>query len=155
MKHHHISAVPDGYLVRVTRGGKTKQIFIAGGRSDALAGAIRARDKLLAGTPQMDYEAGRPIAHVVARSNTGLPGLSYTVSKKGNSTYPVIKASVRIRRGVTQGRTFFLHTYGGYDEALLMAWEWREEILEARRRRKQDTSTYVVVLSAPPWTGGF
>jgi hypothetical protein len=134
--HHHISAVPDGYLVRVTRGGKTKQIFIAGGRRDALAAAIRARDKLLAGTPPMDYEAGRPIAHAVGRSNTGLPGLSYTVSNKGSSTYPVIKASVRVRRGVTRGRTFLLHTHGGYDEALLTAWEWREEILEARRRRK-------------------
>ena len=99
MKHHHISSVPDGYLVRVTRGGKTKQIFIAGGRRDPLAAAIRARDELLASTSPLDYEAGKPIALTVARSNTGLTGLTYTVSKKGHNTYEIIMATVRVRRG--------------------------------------------------------
>ena len=134
VKDHHISKVPDGYLVRVTIRGKLHQTFIAKGRRNARGIARRARDKLLAAVPAMTYEKGYPIALVVSRSNTGFAGLSYTLSRKGDCSYEVIKATARVQCGVTKGRSFFLSTWGGYEEAILAALDWRESQLGARRR---------------------
>ena len=133
-KHdHHISPVPDGFLIRVMREGKLTQVFVA--KSKGAAHARTMRDALLDGLPKYEFEQNHPIAHVVARSNTGRVGLSYNVQTKGESEYEVSKASVRVRRCAGRGRTFCMSTYGGYDGALAAAQAWRDEMLDARRRK--------------------
>ncbi len=141
-KLHHISPVPDGFLVRVTRGGVVAQVFIAKGVRHALRHARAARDELLAGAPDGDYEyAGeRPylISHPVARSNTGFVGLSHTWNKRRKDYYEVIKAAVQVVCGRTQSRTFSVNAYGGYEQALKAGYEWREGVLKARRARHRE-----------------
>ena len=134
MKHPHISTVPDGYLIRITRAGVVHQRFISNGREDALGAAIAARDELLAGLPIPPYERSYPICHTKSRSNTGHTGICYSVeTKPSGATYERIAATVRIARNVTKGRTFLLTTYGGYARAVRAALAWREALLEKRK----------------------
>jgi hypothetical protein len=134
---HHISPVPDGFLVRVTRGKVLKQIFIAKGTPKARQRAIAARDELLANVPLAIYERNRPIFHTAARSNTGFVGLSYTVNRaKSGEEYEVIKASVRATRNRTKCTTFSINKWGSYEAALKAAYEWRENHLANRCARR-------------------
>ena len=136
-KHHHISRVPDGFLVRVTCGGMIIQRFVRKNEPHALRVAMKLRDELLAETP-MEYDGSYPACHTVARSNTGFVGMSYSVSKQG---YDFIKASVPVARCKIKGRSFSVRTYGGYDAALKAALEWRESILENRRLQSRTGGT--------------
>lgn len=130
---HHISPVPDGYLVRVTRGGVLRQVFIRKGSPNARQLAIAARDAMLADVTAADYERNRPICHTVARSNTGLVGLSYIVNVAKSGVYEIIKATVRTARNRTKCQSFSVNKLGSYEAALEAAYEWREALLANRR----------------------
>lgn len=133
-RHHHISPVPDGFLVRVAYGGVIIQRFVRKNEPHALRVAMKLRDELLAETP-MKYDGAYPACLTVARSNTGFVGMTYTVSKEG---YEFIKATAPVARCQIKGRSFSLRTYGGYDAALKAALDWRESILEKRHLQSRN-----------------
>jgi hypothetical protein len=78
----NISAHPDGYLVRVNRAGLKLQAFIRYSAPDALARAIRIRDRfLISAGPTFPKRILRSEYREAARchSNTGIPGITETV----------------------------------------------------------------------------
>lgn len=121
----HISAHPDGWLVRVERGGVRYQAFVRytygatspapasspGGEdtgeggpqtpSAALTRALQLRDRFLRITAEVHANRHR----LKGKSNTGWSGISETSNWRDNRPYPCFAVSWQVRRPNTRGQT--------------------------------------------------
>lgn len=126
----NISAHPDGWLVRVMRKGICYQAFVSRSRVDALAEAIRLRDRFITIHGAI---AGRGPSKR-ALSNTGIVGISETIHWRRSRPLDcfLVSAAPNFRRRIYFGE------HRPREVALRLAVELRRKMIhrgdaEARR----------------------
>ena len=117
---HH----PDGYLVRVRRGGVIYQAFVAGHSPAALIEAVARRDRFVAiyGTVT-EHRQGRVF------SNTGICGVSETVSWSRWVSNPCFNVSWR-SGGRQHCRRVYYGRHRTREEALRLAVALRQRMIQ-------------------------